>query len=88
MEDYRVRLQGLILNYEERQLPQRDIRAIQELCEADEPLSISNPLLFLLDIDQVTVESWNFRRNSDDGISWQRYEIEMRSDVDFELEIE
>lgn len=87
LEDYRIRLQGIILNYEKKELPQEDIRAIRELCEHPGALNIKNSFLAMFNINQVTVNGWSFKRNSDDKIHYQRYEIDMWSDQDFDLEI-
>jgi len=60
MDDYSIKIQGLIINEASDDYPEDQVRQIRALCESKEAVKISNRLLTLFDIHQVTILDWDF----------------------------
>lgn len=88
MDDYIVRLDGLIINEEEKAYPSAIISDIRKLMEYPGALQIDSELTRLYNITLVVRQSYNAPRDNSDKLRVQKYSIEFISDEDFELELQ
>lgn len=60
LDDYVIQIKGEMINEEEDDLPQQQMRDIRELCEQLGPLKITNRLLSYYNIDYIVITSFEF----------------------------
>lgn len=87
LNNYEIRIRGVILNEEEFDLyPEADVRRLREICEKPGSVSITNGILNLFNINQVAIRDFDFFEVMGYAGA-QAYELVLLSDTDFELEI-
>lgn len=87
LNNYRIRLRGVILNEEEFDVyPETSIRRLREICEKAGSVTIENGLTTIWNISKVAIK--DFEMFEVKGyLGAQAFEIDLISDQDFELEL-
>lgn len=87
LNNYRIRIRGVILNEQEFDVyPEQDVRRLREICEKPGSVSIVNGITALFNITQVAISDFDFFEVK--GFAGaQAYELDLFSDTDFELEL-
>lgn len=87
LEDYRINIQGLIINFDVNEYPDEEVKKLRELFEYSGPLEVDNYLLGLFGINMLIMTSLEIPREEKMTFRIQPYTIRAISDEDFELEI-
>ena len=77
-DDYEINISGILINKDNTQLPEQDIRRLRTYCEAREPLYVLNDLFTLFNIDRIIIEDYSFPFTA--GIQNQMFTIKAYSD--------
>lgn len=86
LNNYQIRIRGVILNEEEFDLyPEVDVRRLMEICEKPGSVSINNQICTIFNIFQVAIRDFNFFEVKGYAGA-QAYELDLLSDEDISLE--
>ena len=83
MEDYTIRLRGILLNHYSSEYPEEMVRDLYDILKIGANISISSMVTDIFEIERVVVVYADFPEARPGR---QSYEIELMSDYDFILE--
>ena len=86
-KDWSITIEGLIVNLDEDDYPEEELKQLQQILEYNGPITIQNDACRTKGITQVVALDWSFPREAGEGVRYQRYRIDLLSDNDYELEI-
>lgn len=86
MNDWAISIRGIIVNEEEDDLPEDDLRKLRGLIERKTHLKVTNRLLNLFGINYLAIENGSVPAEVG-AQSWQPYEFNCLSDKVFDLEL-
>ena len=87
LNNYEVRIRGIILNEQEfDEYPEVDVSRLREICEKPGSIEIVNGLCAIYGITKVVIRRFDFREVQG-YLGAQAFELDCLSDEDFELEL-
>lgn len=87
LDDYVIKIQGIIYNEDEDDYPEEQVAMLRKHLEYPGAFGIENLITRIWNITLCTVDDFDIPRDPEKAFREQHYEIVLSSDEDFELEL-